>query len=183
VSRTFNKAVIFVAASMFIALCATIWALVYNSMFAGNKLGKYLAAPIVLTWIQFIGEAIQRNESGPTLVRASLQDFGLIANFGVGVVPLGILVGWMCARKGSLPPAAAAGQFVRMLPWGCAAMMLICTVMEIGLTLSRGIADAHYSGQLDMPDLGAYILGFAAILVNHKVMGPRTLRPLEITTC
>jgi hypothetical protein len=168
---------------MITALGATIWVFVYNSTFAGKKLIPYLVVPVALTWTQFLGEAIQRHGLGPSLMRNSLQDFGLVANFGVGLTPFYILFWWKCTRKDAPTSSIAASQLMRVLPWGCALMLVICVVTEVGLTLHRETMKAKgYSGQLDIPDLIAYVLGFIAILVNHKVMRPRIVRSLEITT-
>jgi hypothetical protein len=179
----FRKVVSALITSLLFALCVTFWTYVFNSMFAGKKLGGYLVVPVIVTSTQFVGGVSQYYFIGPSLVRYSLQDVGWVANVGLGMALSGILLWWTLMRRSAPPQDAAARQFIRVLPWCCAIATLVTCFIEVRLTLSpEKLVAQGYSGRLDVADLVAYILGFALILVNHWVMRARVLSTLTPTS-
>ncbi len=156
----------------------TIILCLYLAIFS-RRIVPYLITPATLMWIHVIGNAMQEQNTGPEWARNHLHNLGVASccmMAGSVLIPIAryrfryatYVQTCMAVAKGAL-----TGLF---LGWSIG--VVVCCIYEVLMVTSwrtQSLAQG-YSGRLDWPDISAYFIGEALMLINFLVVMPRVLR-------
>ena len=136
-------------------------------------MGFYLFVPTVLVWTHVVGNALQELKIGSAWVQAHLHDVGVATCILPGALAYGSYR-WQRSHPGrafrTSPDFARA--LMRSTLIGHLVGTLGCIAYKVGqITVFREESLAKgYSGDLDIGDSAAFVVGFLVMLANYVVM-------------
>lgn len=165
--------------SVFDALSALmiLWHSAYVCIISKGVLNRYLIVPNVLAWVHVVGNFLQETHRGPEWIIYHLHDLGVATIIMHGVFFIIVFGGSRHKSDLTKIPYTIDMTLKLMLPAYVIATLLCCYYKVIQVTVFREESIAQgYSGQLDLGDLIALLIGCLIMVINHYAMRGSVLR-------
>jgi hypothetical protein len=135
-----------------------------------------LIVPFALLWIHVVGNYMQEQEIGASLVRGSLHNIGVASC--TMTLPL-FCVLWLASRRGAMLLRKTAVELYSKLLLVVWALTTLAGIAYEIYTITYDREEAikmGYSGKIDWWDIAAFALGFVLMCINYLALHPVVMR-------